>query len=130
MQVMTRDEAIGLFAYLRCAHSSRVTLAEFMEGELYRARMCAKRAESSCERNPTDAQRKHLAWAQKCLTDVQKLIATYASMRGEHPDARMPVFKDKERACEPQIAELAARLQDGVERATWVALDGKEEMGR
>jgi sirohydrochlorin ferrochelatase len=127
---MTCDEAIGLFAYLRCAHSSRVTLAEFMEGELYRARMCAKRAESSCERNPTEGQRKHLAWAQSRLVDIQKLIATYASMRGEHPEARMPVFKDKTRVCEPQIAELAARLQDGVERAVQVALDGEKEMGR
>lgn len=124
---MTRDEAIALFSYLRLAHDSRVSLAETMAGELQRARDGLRKAESAPPCRNAALAAKHLAWSKERVADLESWIASYASMRGEHPDARLPPLKDKTRRCEPQIAEIAARLQDAVERAAWDVLNGREE---
>lgn len=63
----------------------------------------------------------------KQLRRLNALRRHLASVRGEHPDARLPTFKpDVRPPCEPQIAAVAARMQETVERAAWEFLRAQE----
>lgn len=115
-QTVTRDEAIALFCYVRCALEFRVTLAEFMASELEKARGQLKRQASA----------NHRQWLAGRVADLEGLIVQHASMRGEHPGVSMPPERDKTKPCEPRIKELAERLQETVERAAWESLRAAE----
>lgn len=113
---------------VRLAHMFRRTVAEEVAFELaeYRRQQRAIRhwlnVPGNCDAQPRMASMKAENYLRigKQVRRLNALRRHLASVRGEHPSARLPVFKaDVKPPCEPQIAVVAARLQETVERAAW-----------
>ena len=113
---------------VRLAYMFRRTVAEEVAFELaeYRRQQRAIRhwlnVPGNCDAQPRMAGMKADNYLRigKQVRRLNALRRHLASVRGEHPSARLPTFKsDVKPPCEPQIAAMAERLQETVERAVW-----------
>jgi predicted nuclease with TOPRIM domain len=117
---------------LRLAHMFRRSVADQAAAELadYKRQLRDIRAwlKDNAKAKPTLAEMKarHAIQLQGSINRLNRLRKQMASLRGEHPEARLPAFRDRTAECDAAIAATAARLQETVERAVWESLRAAE----
>ena len=110
--LLSPREVEHLMALLRSAHHFHRTLAEEAALDLsQRAAWIAQGRVKALAGNRLAA--KQVERAERAQIRALRLVARFASLRGEHPDVREPVWKRPARPCEDGIAAFAARLEMG-----------------
>jgi len=71
---------------------------------------------------------RRIASAKTRIAELEALHKSFASCRGEI--GTLPVFRDKEAVCEPEIAKWANRLQEEVEEMAWLSVKAQDDAAR
>jgi hypothetical protein len=119
MRKTTKDIAL-ILDVVRTAHMLRHSVAVEVSDRLAHGRQ-RLRDNRKWLRVQGHERPAHAEWKEKdcrrLLADAKRLrglAKRFSSFRGEHPAATLPLFRDRERVCEPSVAEMARRNESAV----------------